>query len=193
VTELPSSNKALGDVGNKMKSLLDTQESRKVLLTKCDQENSFIKPPAKTPLPNKKPVAPNKQTPNLKSAVRTPLLDIKATPQKKKQSLQISQNSATIKNEGTDSLLSAINAVENFINNDTEDLSWLQLDDLSGYEYIGLYNVSSPYSIVSVSRVLMDKKPSVSSFLSQSSLFFPSLSSLLNVSQYLAVCIFLLH
>jgi hypothetical protein len=141
VIEIPSSNKALGDAGNKIKSLLNTQESRKVLLTKCDQENSFIKPPAKTPLPIKKPVAPNKQTPNLKLAVRTPLSDIKATPQEKKQSLQISQNSAIIKNEGTDSLWSTINAVENFINNDTEDMSWLQPDDLGGYEYIGLYNV----------------------------------------------------
>jgi hypothetical protein len=143
VSDLPSSKKALCDAGNKINSLPDTQESRKVLLTKCDQENSFIKPPVKTPLTNKKPIAPNKQTPNLKSAVRTPLSDIKTTSQKMKKSLPISQNLVIVKNEGIDSLMSEVNAVENFINIDTEDLSWLQRDDLEGYEYTGLYNVAS--------------------------------------------------
>lgn len=139
VSDVLSSKKALGDAGNKIKSFPDTQDSRKLLQSKCDQENSFIKPPVKTPLPIKKPVASDKQTPNIKSAVRTPLSDIKATSQKKKQPLQISQNLATIKNEGIDSLLPGINAVENIINDNSDDLSWLQSDDLGGYEYIGLY------------------------------------------------------
>lgn len=161
VSDLSSSKKALGDVGNNIKSLPGTQELRKALLTECDQENSFIKPPTKTPLPNKNPVAPNKQTPNLKSTARTPLSDIKGTSSKKNQSVQNQQNSA-IKIEGTNSLLSEINAVENFINGDIEDLSWMELDDLSGYEHMGLYNVLSCYSIISVSCGLMDKESPIS-------------------------------
>lgn len=147
VSDLPSNKKALGDAGNKLKSLPGTQESKKVLLTKCDQENSFVKPPDKTPLLNKKPVAPNKLTPNLKSTVRTPLSDIKGTSSKKNQSLQNPQNSAISKNEGTNSLLSEINAVENFINGDIDDLTWIEHDDLSGYEHIDDYEDIIPNSL----------------------------------------------
>ncbi|PNF21715.1 hypothetical protein B7P43_G10328 [Cryptotermes secundus] len=146
VSDLPSSKKALGDAGNKIKSLPGTQELRKALQTNCDQENSFVKPPTKTPLPNKKPVALNKQTPNLKSTVRTPLSDIKGTASKKNQSVQNQQNSP-IKNEETYSLFSEINAIDNFINGDTDDLSWLELDGLSDYEHIDDYEDIIPNSL----------------------------------------------
>jgi len=142
VSDLMSSKKALGDVGNRIKSFPDTQESRKLLLTNHDQENSFIKPSAKTPLPNKKPVTPNKQTPDLKSTVRTPLSDLKAA-SVSKELLQNPSKSTILKNGQKNSLLSEISAFEDFINGDGGDLSWMQPDDVHGYEPIGLYNVKS--------------------------------------------------
>jgi hypothetical protein len=141
VSDLPS-KKALGDVGNKLKPFSNAQESRK-LLTSCDQENSFIKPPAKTPLQKSNTVAQNNQTPNLKSAVRTPLSDIKTASSVKKQSLQNPPKSAILKNRGKNTLLSEINAVDNFINVDVEDLSWMQPDDVDAHEPLGLYNIKS--------------------------------------------------
>jgi hypothetical protein len=142
VSDLPSSKKALGDVGNKMKSFPDTQESRKLLPANHAQENSFIKPPTKTPLKNK-PVTPNKRTPNLKSAVRTPCSDIKIASSVSKQSFQNSTKSTVFKNGGKNLLLSEISVFEDFMNGDAEDLSWMQPDDVEGYEPIGLYNMSS--------------------------------------------------
>lgn len=143
VSDLPCSKKALGNVGNKLKSFPDTQEPRKLLLAKHDQENSFVKPPAKTPLPNKKPATPNKRTPNFKSAVRTPLSDIKAASSVPKQSPQNSLKSTAFKKGGKNLLLSEINVFEDFMNVDAEDLSWMQPDDIEGCEPIGLYNMSS--------------------------------------------------
>lgn len=137
VSDLPS-KKALGDVGNKLKPFSNAQESRK-LLTSCDQENSFIKPPAKTPLQKSNTVAQNNQTPNLKSAVRTPLSDIKTASSVKKQSLQNPPKSAILKNRGKNTLLSEINAVDNFINVDVEDLSWMQPDDVDAHEPLDDY------------------------------------------------------
>lgn len=142
MNDLPS-KKALGDVGNKQKPFSDAQESRKLLLTSCDQENSFIKPPAKTPLQKSNVVAQNNQTPNLKSAVRTPLSDIKVASLVQKPSLQNPPKSAIPKNRGRNTLLSEINAVENFINGDAEDSWWMQPDDIDAYEPIGLYNIKS--------------------------------------------------
>jgi hypothetical protein len=99
------------------------------------------------------------------------LSDIKVTSSKKKQTLQSPQKSAIPKNEGKNSLMSEINAVENVLYGDTDDLSWIQPDDLGAYELIGLYSASSSYSFISTSYGLMDDEAPVSSFLSQSSLF----------------------
>jgi hypothetical protein len=143
VSDLPSSKKALGDVGNTMKPFPDTQESRKLLPANHDQENSFVKPPARTPLSNMKLVAPNKQTPNLKSSVRTPLSDVKTASSVSKQSFQNSSKSAGLKTGGKNFLLSEVRAFEDFMNSDAEDLSWLQPDDVEGYKPIGLYSVNS--------------------------------------------------
>jgi len=142
VSDLPS-KKALGDVGNKLKPFSDAQESRKLLVAGCDQENSFIKPPAKTPLHKICTVVQKSQTPNLKSTVRTPLSDIKAPSSLKKQPLQNPPKSATFKNSGKNVFLSKTIAVENNIKDDFEDLSWKPDDDVDAYEPIGLYNVKS--------------------------------------------------
>ena len=135
--------KALGDVGNKLKPFSDAQESRKLLVAGCDQENSFIKPPAKTPLHKSSAVVQKSQTPNLKSTVRTPLSDIKAASSVKKQQLQNPPKSATLKNSRKNMLLSEVNAVENIIKGDYEDLTGKQAVDVDAYEPIGLYNVKS--------------------------------------------------
>lgn len=142
VSGLPS-KQALGDVGNKFKPFTDAQESRKLLVAGCDQENSFIKPPAKTPLHKSSTVVQKCQTPNLKSTVRTPLSDIKAASSIKKQPLQNPPKSATLKSKGKNMLLSEINAVENIIKGDFEDLSGKQAVDVDAYEPIGLYNINS--------------------------------------------------
>lgn len=139
MSDFPSKN-VLGDVGNKFKSVSNAQEAKNLLATSCDQENPFLKPPAKTPLQNSNTVVQNKQMPNMKSTVRTPLSDIKAASSVKKQSLQDPPKSAILKNRGQNILLSEINAVENVINGDVEDLSWMQPDDVDAYETIGLYN-----------------------------------------------------
>ena len=142
VSDLPS-KKALGDVGNKLKPFSDAQESRKFLVAGCDQENSFIKPPAKTPLHKSSTVVQKSQTPNLKSTVRTPLSDIKAASSIKKQPLQNPPKSAKLKNRGKNTLLSEMNAVENIIKGDFEDLSGKQAADVDAYEPTGLYNINS--------------------------------------------------
>ena len=142
MSDLPS-KKALGDVGNRLKPFSDAQESRKLLVAGCDQENSFIKPPAKTPLHKSSTVVQNSQTPNLKSTVRTPLSDIKAASSIKKEPLQNPLKSATLKNRGKNTLFSEINTIENFINGVVEDSSWSQPDVVTAYELIGLYNIKS--------------------------------------------------
>jgi len=142
VSDLPS-KKALGDVGNKLKPFLDAQESRKLLVAGCDQENSFIKPPAKTPLHKSSTVVQKSQTPNLKSIVRTPLSDIKAASSIKKQPLQNPPKSAMLKNRGKDMILSEMNAFDSIIKGDFEDLSAKQAVDVDAYDPIGLYNIKS--------------------------------------------------
>jgi len=142
VSDLPS-KKALGDVGNKLKPFSDAQDSRKLLVAGCDQENSFVKPPAKTPLHKICTMVQKSQTPNLKSTVRTPLSDIKAASSIKKHPLQNPPKSATFKNSGKNTLLSEMNAFENIIKGDSEDLSGKQAVDVDAYEPIGLYDVKS--------------------------------------------------
>jgi len=142
VSDLPS-KKAVGNVGNKLKTFSDAQESRKLSVAGCDQENSFIKPPAKTPLHKSSTVVQKSQTPNLKSAVRTPLSDIKAASSIKKQPLQNPPKSVTLKSRGKNTLLSEMNAVENIIKDDFEDLSGKKAVDVDAYEPIGLYNINS--------------------------------------------------
>lgn len=136
----PSSKKALGDVGNKMKSFPDSQESRKLLSANYDQENYFPQPLYKTPLSNKKPVAPNKETPSLKSTVRTPLSDVKTVSSVSKQSFQNSSESTVLKSGSKNLLLSEISLFEDLMNGDAKDLSWMQPDDVEVYEPVGLYN-----------------------------------------------------
>lgn len=146
VSDLPS-KKALGDVGNKLKPVSDAQESRKLLVASCDQENAFIKPPAKTPLQKSSTLVQNSHTPHLKSTVRTPLLDIKAASSIKKQPPQNPLKSTILKNKGKNTLLSEMNAFENSINGGVEDLSWIQPDDVDAYEPIGLYNIKSASTV----------------------------------------------
>jgi len=155
VSDLPS-KKALGDVGNKLKPFSDAQESRKLLVAGCDQENSFIKPPAKTPLHKSSTVVQKSQTPNLKSTVRTPLSDIKAASSIKKQPLHNPPKSATLKNRGKNTILSEMNKFEDFIKGDFEDLSGKLAVDVDAYEPIGLYNIKSKVQstpIISLSAV----------------------------------------
>jgi hypothetical protein len=146
VSDLPS-KKAVGNVGNKLKTFSDAQESRKLSVAGCDQENSFIKPPAKTPLHKSSTVVQKSQTPNLKSAVRTPLSDIKAASSIKKQPLQNPPKSVTLKSRGKNTLLSEMNAVENIIKDDFEDLSGKKAVDVDAYEPIDDYEDIIPNSL----------------------------------------------
>lgn len=148
VNDLPS-KKALGDVGNKLKPVSDAQESRKMLVASCDQENSFIKPPAKTPMRKSSTVVQNSHTPYFKSTVRTPLSDIKAASSIKKQPPPNQLKSTILKNKGKNMLVSEMNAFENSINGGMEDLPWIQPDDVDTYEPIGMYNVKSASTVTS--------------------------------------------
>jgi hypothetical protein len=75
--------------------------------------------------------------------MRTPLSDIKAASSIKKQPLHNLPKSATLKNRGKNTILSEMNAFEDFIKGDFEDLSGKLAVDDCGYEPIGLYNIKS--------------------------------------------------